>query len=74
MKQSGYEHRWCEDCQRPTFHWLDQRRVFTRATCDRCGLRSGIDVMLWIKRFAIPVAVGITLILGFEPARNLLHL
>lgn len=74
MKQSGYEHRWCKECDRPTFHWLDDSRVFTRRKCDRCGVRSGVDIMLWIKRFAIPVAVGITLLMSYEPARHFFHL
>jgi len=30
--------------------------------------------MFWVKRFAIPVAVGITLLMGFEPARNFFQL
>ena len=74
MKQSAYEHRWCEGCKSTTFHWLDDRSVFPRRKCDRCGMRSGVEIKFWIKRFLIPVAVGVTLVIGFEPARHFFNL
>jgi hypothetical protein len=74
MKQSGYEHRWCKRCDHRTFHWFDDSSVFPRRECDQCGLRSGVDVMFWIKRFAVPVAIGITVLVSYEPARNFFHL
>lgn len=74
MKQTAYKHSWCERCERVTFHWLDDRRMFTENECESCGLRSGVDLKIWIKRFAVPVALVVTVAMGFEPARTLLQL
>ena len=74
-RQLGYERRWCKKCGRRTFHWVDDSDAFTRRQCDDCGRRSGVQIMFWIKRFAVPVAIGLTLVLvSLEPTRRLLHL
>ena len=74
-RRFGYQRRWCKKCERRTFHWLDDADAFTRRQCDECGTRSGMEVLFWVKRFAVPIAIGVTLALvTMEPARRLLQL
>lgn len=74
VKHTGYQRRLCKKCGRRTFHWVDDSDAFTRRQCDECGTVSGFDVMFWIKRFAVPVAIGLTVaLITLEPTRRLLN-
>ncbi len=75
VKHAGYERYRCKKCGRRTFHWIDDSRAFTRRQCDECGTRSGVEIMFWIKRFAVPIAIGLTIALvSLQPARRFLRL